>query len=190
MVTDAQGELVTGNALEFAPSMSWMTWLLQVMPLFFVVGRFASARSLDSHVKHASSNIGPGAQPQDWVAARLRRMLAPTITLAFVWLAIVAAGLAVGTGALTAQAATAAPIPLWFLANYTIDTALALYVLPAFRRRPALVAGATLALFDAVELARLAELRCVPHVNWVVGWLLFQMARFAWRDGLFRPVDA
>ncbi len=36
------GDLITGNALEFAPSMSWITWLFQVMPLFFVVGGFSS----------------------------------------------------------------------------------------------------------------------------------------------------
>ena len=70
MTTDADGELVTGNALEFAPSMSWLTWILQVMPLFFVVGGFSSAMSLDSH-------NAKGGRPQDWVAARLRRMLAP-----------------------------------------------------------------------------------------------------------------
>ena len=67
MTTDADGELVTGNALEFAPSMSWLTWILQVMPLFFVVGGFSSAMSLDSH-------NAKGGRPQDWVAARLRRM--------------------------------------------------------------------------------------------------------------------
>ena len=76
MSTDADGDLVTGNALEFAPSMSWITWILQVMPLFFVVGGFSSAMSLDSH-------NGRGGRPQDWVAARLRRMLAPTTTLSF-----------------------------------------------------------------------------------------------------------
>ena len=177
MSTDADGELVTGNALEFAPSMSWLTWLLQVMPLFFVVGGFSSAMSLDSH-------NAQGGRPQDWVAARLRRMLAPTITLAVTWLVGMVVATAAGAGAYAAAGATAAAIPLWFLANYTIDTAIAPYVLPAFRKRPGLVAGGTVAVFGIVEMARFADVPYLPHVNWVIGWLLFQMAGFAWRDGL------
>ena len=177
MSTDADGDLVTGNALEFAPSMSWITWILQVMPLFFVVGGFSSAMSLDSH-------NGRGGRPQDWVAARLRRMLAPTITLAAVWLVGLAVATAAGAGAYAAAGATAAAIPLWFLANYTIDTAIAPYVLPAFRERPGLVVGATLTVFGLIELARFADVPYLPQVNWVIGWLLFQMAGFAWRDGL------
>ncbi|MEM7288097.1 MAG: acyltransferase [Actinomycetota bacterium] len=177
MTTDADGELVTGNALEFAPSMSWLTWILQVMPLFFVVGGFSSAMSLDSHNAR-------GGRPQDWVAARLRRMLAPTITLAGVWLVGLAVATAAGAGAYAAAGATAAAIPLWFLANYTIDTAIAPYVLPAFRKRPVLVAGGTVTAFGFIELARFADVPYLPHVNWVIGWLLFQMAGFAWRDGL------
>lgn len=177
MSTDDEGDLVTGNALQFAPSMSWLTWILQVMPLFFVVGGFSSAMSLDAH--HAA-----GGRPQDWVAARLRRMLAPTITLAGAWLAGLAVATAAGVGHYAAAAATAAAIPLWFLANYTIDTALAPYVLPAFRKRPALVGALTLSVFCTVEAARFAGVAHLPHINWVIGWLLFQMAGFAWRDGL------
>ena len=42
-VEDSAGELVGGNALEYVPALGWATWLLQVMPLFFVVGGFSSA---------------------------------------------------------------------------------------------------------------------------------------------------
>lgn len=184
---DGDGTVSAGNALQYAPDLAWMTWILQVMPLFFVVGGFSSAMSLDAH--RAS-----GGRPQDWVVARLRRMVAPTILLATTWLALLVAGVTIDslTGLaltpLVVAGAIGAAIPLWFLANYTIDTAIAPYVLPAFRRSPALVAGAGLALFGALEAYRFTDpagpLAVVPHVNWVLGWLLFQMAGFAWRDGL------
>ncbi len=180
ITVDADGELVGGNALESAPSMSWFSWLFQVMPLFFVVGGFSSAMSLDSH-------NAKGGRPQDWVAARLRRMLAPTIVLATTWLAILAAANLAGVGSLAATGAVAAAIPLWFLANYTIDTAIAPYVLPRFRRNPAIVAAGGLGLFAAIETLRFLDipgLGLVPQANWVLGWLLFQIAGFAWRDGL------
>ncbi|MGH1503184.1 MAG: acyltransferase family protein [Acidimicrobiales bacterium] len=174
---DAEGNVSAGNALVDAPNMAWFSWALQVMPLFFVVGGFSSAMSLDAHTNRHG-------RPQDWVAARLRRMLAPTVVLAGFWLGALTIGTALGFGSYAAQGAVAAAIPLWFLANYTIDTAIAPVVLPAFRHNPRLVAGGGVALFCALEALRLVGVPVIPHLNWVLGWLLFQVAGFAWRDGL------
>ncbi len=178
----ASGAVEGGNALEFAPQMQWITWLFQVMPLFFVVGGFSSAISLDSH--NRSNDGAKGGRPQDWVIARLRRMVAPAVVLATTWLVILGAAYLAGVGELAAAGALAAAIPLWFLANYTIDTAIAPYVLPAFRKNPALIAGGGVALFLVIEAIRLAGVPYLPQMNWVLGWLLFQIAGFAWRDGL------
>ena len=76
---DSNGNLIAGNALEFNESLSWMSWVLQVMPLFFIVGGFSSAISLDSHRKKGLTN-------QEWVFHRLKRMTYPTVTLAIFWL--------------------------------------------------------------------------------------------------------
>jgi len=174
---DQVGALTAGNALEHSPSLSWITWILQVMPLFFVVGGFSSAMSLDSHTARSG-------RPQDWVIARLRRMLAPTAVLGGTWLSIVAVATVAGFGQYAMLGLAAASIPLWFLANYTIDTAIAPYVLPLFRRNPRRFVAGGLAIFAAVEVSRFAEVPYLPQVNWVLGWLLFQVAGFAWRDGL------
>lgn len=174
---DDTGALWAGNALEHAPSMAWLTWLFQVMPLFFVVGGFASAMSLDAHWQR-------GGRSEDWVAHRLRRMLAPAVLLAGTWATVLAAGVMSGTFSVLAVGAVAAAIPLWFLANYTIDTALAPYVLPRFRRAPEATALLGVAAFCAIELMRFGGVPVVPQLNWVLGWLLFQVAGFAWRDGL------
>ncbi len=176
-VSDAEGNIVGGNALEFVPALSWATWILQVMPLFFVVGGFSSAMSLDSHNRN-------NGRAQDWIAARLRRMLPPAVVLAATWLVVLVAGTAAGQGALVATALHAAAIPLWFLANYTIDTALAPFVLPAFRRNPARFAAAIGGAFLFFEALRIADVPAIPHVNWVLGWLIFQVTGMAWRDGL------
>lgn len=171
------GSLQTENALALAPGLSAVTWLFQVMPLFFVVGGFSSAMSLDKHTEE-------GGRPQDWVITRLRRMLAPTVVLGGFWLLVVAIGTLAGFGSLIMTGAITAAIPLWFLSNYTIDTAIAPYVRPAFKRNPRLVTGLGLGLFGAIEAMRFADVPVVPHFNWVLGWLLFQIAGFAWRDGL------
>jgi peptidoglycan/LPS O-acetylase OafA/YrhL len=187
VAVDADGGLIAGNALQFQPELSWLTWVFQVMPLFFVVGGFSSAMSLDSHTRR-------GGRRQDWVIARLRRMVAPTAVLGGAWLALLTMGViadaAFGIGLMPVLAAGAvgAAIPLWFLSNYTVDTAIAPYVLPAFRRSPRRVLTAGIGLFLALELLRMADvdgpLHYLPYLNWVLGWLLFQVLGFAWRDGL------
>ncbi len=175
---DSDGNIVGGNALELAPSMAWITWFFQVMPLFFVVGGFASAMSLDSHNTRGSGNSA------EWIAIRLRRMVAPAVALATTWLVLMTVGAISGQMALASAGLVGAAIPLWFLANYTIDTAIAPYLLPHFRRSPGRVGAIMVATFLSLEVARFAEVPLLPQLNWVLGWLMFQTLGFAWRDGL------
>ena len=176
------GELTTGNALEFVPSFAGITWILQVMPLFFMVGGFASAASLDS--KNPTGQSSTFAERSSWTASRLARLLPPVKALAITWLVIIGLGYLTGMSALTNAGAVAAAIPLWFLANYTADVVIAPHVLPLFRRSPGLVAAGAVGLFLALEIARLAGDHVFSQINWILGWFLFQMAGFAWRDGL------
>ncbi len=170
------GSLVARNALEVAPRFAVLTWLFQVMPLFFAVGGFASAMSLDAHRRRSGTD-------GDWVVQRLRRLVAPTVVLAVTWLALLVGGAAVGAGGLVAAGAVGAAIPLWFLANYTIDTALAPTMLTALRRRRGRTVALLAGSFLTIEALHLSGVPWVEHVNWVLGWLLFQMIGFLWRDG-------
>ena len=189
---DTDGSIISGNGLEFVPSFSYATWVLQVMPLFFMVGGYASAASLDSKQMGRSATQ---AERSTWIASRLARLLPPVAALAGFWLVALAAGAVTGTGALIGAGAVAAAIPLWFLANYTADIVLAPHVLPWFRRSPVGTAAVGLGLFaffeglhifgpallDPIGMGWVAN---AAHVNWVIGWFLFQILGFAWRDGL------
>lgn len=178
VIRNPAGDLEGANALTYAPQMHWLTWLFQVMPLFFLVGGFANAASLD-----AAHRAGTG--DHQWLAGRLRRLLAPAAAFAAVWGVAGVASQVLGLGVLGAAGA-AAVIPLWFLANYTLDTLLAPTVLRLFRRFGfALVAalGGAVAGFD---LLRLAGVPFLPWANWVLGWVFFQSLGFAWRDGRLR----
>ncbi len=173
---DAGGNVTARNALEVAPQFSILTWVFQVMPLFFAVGGFASAMSLDAHWR-------TGGRDGDWIVGRLRRLVAPTAVLAATWLALLLAGLALGAAGVAAAGGVGAAIPLWFLANYTIDTGLAPTMLRCLRRRRGATTAGLLTVFAIVEVAHVAGVPWIGHVNWVVGWLLFQMVGFLWRDG-------
>ena len=170
------GELTGGNLLDFSPEYAWITWIGQVMPLFFFVGGFASATSL-------RSAEAKGVRPADWIATRLRRMVTPAAALAGFWAIALVLGAAVGGFGVVSLGAAAAAIPLWFLANYTIDTALAPFTFRWFRSRPGLLLGSLAVLFVLAEAARFAGIPVVPQANWVIGWLGFQVAGFAWQDG-------
>ncbi len=170
------GELAGGNLLDFSPEYGWITWVGQVMPLFFFVGGFASATSLRSAERK-------GVAPADWIATRLRRMVTPAAVLAGFWVACLSAAGAFGGFGVVSFGAAAAAIPLWFLANYTIDTALAPFTFRWFRARPRGFVLTLVVVFALAEAARFADVPVVPQINWVIGWLGFQVAGFAWQAG-------
>ena len=43
---DGAGDVVGGNLLGIIPWTQWLTWVFQVMPLFFLVGGFSNGVSL------------------------------------------------------------------------------------------------------------------------------------------------
>ncbi len=80
--------------------------------------------------------------------------------------------------------AVGAAIPLWFLANYTIDTALAPLMFTALRRNRVATMSALFGSFLVVEFLHVVlHVPFVEHLNWVLGWLMFQLIGFLWRDG-------
>ncbi len=170
------GTLTGSNALNSVPSLHILTWIFQVMPVFFCIGGFSNAASLDAHHRAGRSN-------GSWVRARLARLTTPSAWLAGTWLLILTLGTVFGQASIVSRAAGIATIPLWFLANYVADTALAPVTLRLYRKYGVKFVGALIALFAIGEAARFPKIHYVPQMNIVLGWLLFQVLGFAWKDG-------
>lgn len=102
-----------GNPLHLVPGGFVLTWLLQVMPLFFLVGGAVSLGSLRRHFERGGSS-------QQWVVARVAKLLLPALPL-------VAIGGLVGALASpeTVGLLKLALSPLWFLGVYAPITMLA-----------------------------------------------------------------
>jgi len=111
---EADGALRFTNILELADWTHWLTWVIQVIPVFFIVGGYANWLSYHSAVRHNRS-IG------SWITARFRRLMTPVVPFLAVWTVIsVGAGLLGVDHSLIRAGSFAVVTPLWFLAVYLV----------------------------------------------------------------------
>ena len=172
------GELYPGHVLVLAPWTHPVTWLFQVMPVFFLVGGYANALSWRA-AQRRQEEYGT------WLRARARRLLLPVVPVLVAWFAAGAVALEAGVDPATLRlASSVALVPTWFLAAYVVVVALAPAALRAWERWGVrtVVAGALVAgLVDLVSL-RTGSL-AVGFVNYVVVWATVHQLGFAWVDG-------
>jgi len=113
------GSVSVSNSLVAVPEARFLTWLFQVMPVFFVVGGFSHAVALRSLRRRHGTYA-------DFAEARTRRLLEPTA--AFVSFGVLAAVLVElsGTPDLTVEfALRIIGQPLWFVGIYLLVVAFA-----------------------------------------------------------------
>ena len=172
------GSLTPGDLLVIQPNTQWLTWLFQVMPIFFIVGGYANAVSLESARRR---EIGYAR----WLAARLNRLVTPLLALLLGW-AVLAALLHFWgvSGDVIRLASRAALIPIWFLAIYIMVVVLAPATYIAWRRWGfvSLVAFAVAAALVDVAFF-VGDLRWLGWSNYFWIWLGVHQLGYAWRDG-------
>ncbi|PZE86308.1 acyltransferase [Curtobacterium sp. MCBD17_032] len=181
--SDASGLRVT-SPLQELPWYVGATWVGQVMPLFFVVGGFASAVGWRSTVARAPTGGDPA---RDFVATRLVRLFRPAVPL-FVVLAVgLGIATALGTPAeLLDELAFGIGSPLWFLAAYGITQCCVPVMARLHARAPWRTLLVLLLLAAAVDAVRLASgIAEVGLLNLGPVWLFAQQLGFLWVDGWF-----
>ena len=150
------GEIELRNILAEQPWTQFLTWLFQVMPVFFFVGGYSNAASWSSARTDA-------AKRHAWATGRLRRLLLPVIPLIVLWSIAAAIAYQMGVDAeLAKNASQAALIPVWFLAVYILVT-LTVPVSYAIWER--------FGLWSVAALAALAILVDVIGVGYGQSWL-------------------
>ncbi|MBI5161412.1 MAG: acyltransferase [Micrococcales bacterium] len=177
---DADGALVVSRPLENQPWFAPVTWAGQIMPLFFVVGGFASITAWRSLRRR-------GGDAAEYVRGRVLRLAQPALPL-YAFYAVVLGGAAlVGVDpSLLAVVAQGAGAPLWFLAAYTLCQALVPAMARLHLRAPrrtvaALAVGAV--LVDALRYS--SGIDPVGLANLFFVWLLVQQLGFWYADGWF-----
>lgn len=133
------------NPISDLPWLAPLTWVLQVVPLFFLVGGHLTAR--------ATAPLTTTGERLVWVGRRARRLLGPALPLLGGLLLLWAAATAAGRPSL-ARAVVLTATPLWFLLAYLAVTALVPLLAPAARRWPVGHVVALVAWCAAWDLAR------------------------------------
>jgi hypothetical protein len=164
------------NVLAELPSLQPLTWLLQVMPLFFVAGGFANLISWRGVQRR-------GGDYADYAHNRVSRLVRPTLVLVTVVpLLLFLLALAGLDPDLTAAAGGLLGRPLWFLGVYVLVTALA-PALAAWHEHRRIAALATLGLLAVVtDVARFAY-EPAGYLNFGFVWLFAQQLGFWYADG-------
>lgn len=152
------------NVLEEVPSLTVVTWLFQVLPLFFAAGAVANAASL-----------GRGST-RDFLRRRTRRLTTPVVLYAGLWtalLSIVALVVLLLTGeqnsTLTGAGRFLAQL-LWFAGVYTLVVAAAPLTV-RWQARPVLTLVIWATAAAGVDAARIAGApSAIGWVNFILVW--------------------
>jgi acyltransferase-like protein len=159
---DSSGLLI-GNLLGEIPALTPITWLVQVMPLFFLAGGAAGAYGWSE-----------GTQWGTWLVARAQRLCRPV----FWYLAFWAVGLAVASAILGPDSAVGlgreCVALLWFLGVYLVTLAFVPLLTRMRKARTVTILVASLlvlaTIVDSVRIATSEALSGLP--NFLIVWLI------------------
>jgi hypothetical protein len=172
------GSLTASDLLSIRPTTQWMTWVFQVMPVFFIVGGYANAVSLEGAHRRGVDYAG-------WLVTRLNRLVSPLLVLLFAWAILAAILHFSGVSGDTLQLASrAALIPIWFLAIYTVVVILAPATYIAWERWGFVSFWAFAIVGGLVDIAFFAaDQQWLGWSNYFWVWLAVHHLGYAWRDG-------
>lgn len=179
------------NALALQPVLQPLTWLLQVMPLFFLVGGVAHSYALESLDRQGGTTGTSRGRYAAWLRLRAGRLLRPSLAFLTAWLllGLVAhvtglTALPGGDGRLVSDALVMVPQLLWFIGVYLGVCALA----PAMRglhiRHGLAVVWGLVGAAALIDVARFQGFGVLANLNFAFVWLALHQLGFAWRDGL------
>ena len=175
---DTAGHVSQVNPVQAQPWFPVASWFGQIMPVFFVLGGFASLKSWRSVQRR-------GGSAADFYRARLLRLASPALAWYLIVGGLLWAAVALGFPfALGDLLAGGLGMPLWFLAAYLITQAPVPGLARAHDVAPLRTVGLLLTASLVVDLARFASgITAIGLLNLVFVWALVQQLGFFFADG-------
>jgi hypothetical protein len=172
------GALTMPNPVGDVPGLWAATWVLQVMPVFFIVGGYANLAGWQAVTRDGGGGV-------TFLRSRLRRLVGPVVPWLGCWVVADLALQAAGGRSVLAWGQVVF-VPLWFLGVYGL-VVLAVPVTARLHRRwrwrvPAALALASLAA-DVARLGLDVDGRVPALAGSACVWLLCHQLGYFWRDG-------
>ncbi|GEC76604.1 acyltransferase family protein [Microbacterium maritypicum] len=177
-VTVGESGPVFDNASDESAWIAPLSWFLQVMPLFFVIGGFSGLLAYQRMRQRGGTAIG-------FVAGRVHRLLRPAIlTIAVIGLALALLTVSGVPANLIATAGFRYGQPLWFLGVFLLCQALLPLLAASHERAPLRTIGALAVAAIAVDVLRAASgLEGLGFLNLAFVWMTLQQLGFFLADG-------
>jgi hypothetical protein len=176
------GAFTGKNLLEVEPGFQVLTWIFQVMPIFFIVGGFSNEASWSSAQARGESYAA-------WLRARTTRLLQPAAWFVAFWALIPAVAVAAGllpSGVARVGGGEVA-LPMWFLGVYLLAVPAVPPLLALHRRFGARILIPLAGGAVAVDVVRFGlDVTAVGIANYALIWLAIIELGFLWKDGVLR----
>jgi fucose 4-O-acetylase-like acetyltransferase len=167
------------SALDEVPAARMLTWILQVMPLFFFVGGFSNLTSWRATKRKGGDYFA-------FVSSRVDRLMRPCAVFIGIWVAVAVAVhfLAPSLAGNLEPALAIIAKPLWFISVYLIVIALAPVMLRLHERFGLAVPVGMAAAAASVDFLRLAlDVPAIGYLNFAFVWLFAHQLGFFYADG-------
>jgi len=177
---DATGTLATSHILTVSPWTAWLTWIVQVMPIFFMVGGYANGMSWRAARRDGKSYAA-------WLEGRLRRLVWPILPLLATWVMLVTIEHTRGVRPeLIRYGSQVAFIPIWFLAVYILIVLIVPALGAAWTRFGMTSFWAMTAAAVAVDVVYfVGSVHWLGFANYLFVWGAIFLLGYAWLDGRF-----
>ncbi|MFI9326040.1 acyltransferase [Kitasatospora sp. NPDC052868] len=187
LTRSADGALHNASPLASLGFFAPLSWVLQMLGVFFLVGGHSSVRSLERARARGETWAG-------WLRGRSVRLLRPVLGVAAVWAVLIPLLGRLGVPGDTVRTGSVLVVqPLWYIVVYLGLTALTPLCMAAGRRLRGWSAGALVAAVAVVDALRYGPWAdAVPSwvglLNILPGWLFGYQLGVLWAQGrLGRP---
>ncbi|MGW2081891.1 acyltransferase family protein [Streptomyces sp. NPDC001939] len=178
---DGQGALHNASPLSSFGFLAPISWVLQMLGIFFLVGGYASVLSY-------RRTLAAGGSTNAWLRGRLARLGRPVLGVTAVCAALIPALYALGVPEQTLHTGSTLVIqPLWFVGVYTVITALTPYCVRAARKMGAWAAAPLLGSVAVIDFLRYGPCAdAMPSwlslLNLLPGWMFAYQLGVCWGE--------
>lgn len=178
---DAGGALHNASPLASFGFFAPLSWVLQMLGIFFLVGGYASVLSY----RRAAAR---GESTSRWLRGRVARLGRPVLGVTAVWAALIPVLYAMGVPGTTLRTGSTLVIqPLWFVGIYAVITALTPWCIRAAERLGAWAAAPLLGSVAVVDFLRYGPFgESMPSwlslLNLLPGWMFAYQLGVSWGE--------